>query len=103
MQVLNFKRLKMNIIALKWWTLKSREFEEVCESSILINALNELEDYLRWDNLTHSRREFWNETCFYLMKRAIEVAPEWTRFYNDRSWEEYNKEQAIDYIMNYDK
>lgn len=88
---------------LKRWTLKSRDFKETCEASILLNTLNVLEDYLRWDNFTKSRRAFWNETCYYLMKRAIEVAPEWTRFYNDWSWEEYTREQAIQYVLDYEK
>lgn len=89
-----------NNIVLKWGNIRTYCLPVDCESYKLINQLEEREEKLR-EGKGGGRRDNRDPTCFQLCLRAIQKAPEDTKFWNDFTDTDYTKEQALDYIINY--
>lgn len=96
------KEQEPNILYLKWGNINGWDSMPVdLESYKLIRELEEREEKLR-EGKGGGRREHWDKDCLQLCLRAIQKLPENRRFINTFSDKEYTKEQAIDYIINYE-
>lgn len=91
---------RTNNIVLKWGNIREFNLPTDSESYKTINELFDREEKLReWKG--GGRRDNRDPTCFQLCLRAIQKAPEDTKFWNDFTDTDYTKEQALDYIINY--
>lgn len=78
-------------ILLKWGKLKGSEIPAGSEAAKLIDQI-----WDNWGKLTRAQEI--KLTC-----KAIRLAPEGTRFFNNFTDEEYTREQAINYVKTYDQ
>lgn len=89
-----------NYIYLKWGCIKGYNLPIESNCYKFIRRLEKREEVLR-EGKTWLRREHRDKDCLELCLRAITKAPEDTIFTNTFTDEEYTREEALDYIINY--